>query len=201
MITARNRDRSNFGSWGLKGGHSGANSTFVRNPGGNDQEILGNRDIVHCQPEDVIRIAGGGAGGWGDPLDRDLAHVAADVAAGLVSRANAAKLYGVVFEGATIDAAASAVRRGELRRPRPLFDYGPGRSAFEAVWNAERYAALTELLAATAIAWRHWVKHAIFAAVDQGSHDHASPADQVRRIYTDLAARFPQLGGLAQAAE
>ena len=177
MITARNRDRSNFGSWGLKGGHAGATSSFVRNPGGNEQENIGNKDIVHCQPGDVIRIMGGGAGGWGDPLDRLLARVAVDIETGLVSPVMATTLYGVVFSDGIVDEPATIQLRAERRQSRPLFDYGPGRTAFEQVWTHGRYAALTELLAGTAIAWRHWVKHAIFTAVDQGSHGELPPAD------------------------
>lgn len=41
---------------GLKGGRGGANSQFHRNRGQPDEEVLGNRDIGHCNPGDVIRI-------------------------------------------------------------------------------------------------------------------------------------------------
>lgn len=54
---------------GLKGGRADANSQFHRNRGQPDEEVLGNRDIGHCNPGDVIRIIGAGTGGGGDPLD------------------------------------------------------------------------------------------------------------------------------------
>jgi N-methylhydantoinase B len=207
MITARNRDRSNFGSWGLKGGYSGANSSFVRNPGRNDEEILGNRDIVNCNPGDVIRIVGPAGAGWGDPLDRPLSLIEFDLACAYISKATARERYGVVFADsadadtayvdAAIDAEATACRRRELRVERPLFDFGPGRSAFEVVWSKERYDALTDVLAQTLVPWRHWVKKAIFAAVSTEANLTA-PAAQVRAIYARLCAQFPQL---VEAAE
>jgi N-methylhydantoinase B len=62
-----------------------------------------------------------GGGGWGDPLDRPAGDVAADVRDGYVSPEAASDLYGVVVRldehtGLIIvDAAATDVRRGELR--------------------------------------------------------------------------------------
>ena len=41
----------------------------------------------------------GGGGGWGEPLERDAALVAHDVAEGFISAAAARKLYGVVVRG------------------------------------------------------------------------------------------------------
>ena len=47
--------------------------------------------------EAIVRTGGGG--GWGDPLERDPALVAQDVAEGFISAAAARKLYGVVVRG------------------------------------------------------------------------------------------------------
>jgi len=63
VVTARNRNRSVMPSWGVRGGHAGKVSTFVKNPGGPDEASLGNTDIVRCDPGDVIRVVGPGAGG------------------------------------------------------------------------------------------------------------------------------------------
>ncbi|WP_159993137.1 hydantoinase B/oxoprolinase family protein [Roseomonas sp. 18066] len=198
MITARNRDRTRFGCWGLRGGGAGANSRFTRNPDGVAPEELGNRDVVLCQPGDVIRVTGPGAGGWGDAFARDPALVARDVAAGLVSEAQAEMGYGVVLRDGIVDAQATAGLRAVPRTAAALFDYGPGRAAFEVVWSAERYAVLTRLLAGTAVTWRHWVKKAIFTAVEAGEHGGASPGAQLEAIFADLIRRFPQLGGVAE---
>jgi N-methylhydantoinase B/oxoprolinase/acetone carboxylase alpha subunit len=61
-----------------------------------------------------------GGGGFGDPLDRDLARVAHDVAEGLVSREAALALYGVVIgEDGAVDRPASAAERARRQRRDP----------------------------------------------------------------------------------
>ncbi len=61
-----------------------------------------------------------GAGGWGDPLERDPAAVLRDVRNELLSPQKALADYGVVVDTATwaVDAAATARRREEIRRAR-----------------------------------------------------------------------------------
>jgi N-methylhydantoinase B len=58
--------------------------------------------------EAIVRTGGGG--GWGDPLERDPALVAQDVAEGFVSSAAARRLYGVVLRG-NVSLDESATRR------------------------------------------------------------------------------------------
>jgi N-methylhydantoinase B len=69
-------------------------------------------------PDDVCVVVGGGGGGYGDPLARDAALVAADVRGGLVSEAWAARAYGVVVAYGEVDGAATAARRRALREER-----------------------------------------------------------------------------------
>jgi N-methylhydantoinase B len=73
---------------------------------------------------DAVCLSSPGGGGYGDPLDRDLAEVETDLNAGLVSRAVAEDRYGVVVAAAaalgdrhrtTLDLAASAERRAALK--------------------------------------------------------------------------------------
>ena len=55
-----------------------------------------------------------GGGGWGDPHQREVGRVRADVARGYVSRASAREDYGVALDAEIgIDAAATARLRGE----------------------------------------------------------------------------------------
>ena len=70
-------------------------------------------------PGDVVNLRAGGGGGYGDPLDREPAQVAADVRAGIVSARAASASYGVELgpDGAA-DPAATAVRREEVRAGR-----------------------------------------------------------------------------------
>jgi N-methylhydantoinase B len=67
---------------------------------------------------DVFGYSFQGGGGYGDPLDRDPALVLADVEEGLVSRAESARLYGVVLDGGRVDRDATMARRAELRARR-----------------------------------------------------------------------------------
>jgi N-methylhydantoinase B len=61
-----------------------------------------------------------GGGGYGDPLDRPAADVAADVAAGTVSQRIASLVYGVVVDatGAEVDEDGTSARRAEIRAER-----------------------------------------------------------------------------------
>ena len=53
---------------------------------------------VHFKAGDVIALQVAGAGGYGDPRERDPQAVASDVRNGIVSRAEAERLYGVHLE-------------------------------------------------------------------------------------------------------
>src|SRR5262249_3110839 len=96
IVTARNRNRTRFSSWGVLGGLAGGTSRFVRNPGTERAIDLGNVDVVRCEPGDVLLIEGPGAGGYGSPAKRPIAAVLRDVAAGFVTP-EGARRYGVVM--------------------------------------------------------------------------------------------------------
>jgi N-methylhydantoinase B len=59
------------------------------------------------------RIYTGGGGGWGDPLRRAIDQIDADLADGLITRAAAEALYGVVVDDVSgrVDRAATALAR------------------------------------------------------------------------------------------
>jgi N-methylhydantoinase B len=69
---------------------------------------------------EVFREEVAGAGGWGDPLERDPTLVLKDVRNEFVSLAAARDGYGVVIDtqGWTVDAAATAALRARLRAAR-----------------------------------------------------------------------------------
>ena len=145
IVTARNRNRSLFASWGVLGGLAGTVSTFQKNPGTPDEIELGNIDVVACDPGDVIRVIGPGAGGYGNPLRRDPAKVLEDVRSGFVSREKALALYGVALEGNQLDQAKTeAIRAQRFSADSPEhFDHGASRQAFESIWSVARYDLLT----------------------------------------------------------
>src|SRR6202007_14817 len=136
MVTARNRDRSIFSAWGLRGGMTGKVSRFAKNPDTDRCVELGSTDIVPCDPGDIILIQGPGAGGYGNPLDRPVDDVVTDVRRGLVSAARAKSDRGVVIgDGVVVAAAATTRLRAEMARRRVIteFGHGEGRVAFERV--------------------------------------------------------------------
>ena len=101
---------------GLYGGKDGTPSWNIVNPGSEDRVL----PVLLMAPErlkqgDVFRHIMSGAGGYGDPLERDPAHVLDDVIAEKVSIERAAADYGVVVEDGeppSLDLTAST----ELRR-------------------------------------------------------------------------------------
>jgi N-methylhydantoinase B len=69
---------------------------------------------------DVFRHVLAGAGGWGDPLEREAAAVLKDVRNELLSPAKAEADYGVVIDVKrwAVDAAATRQRRAQIRARR-----------------------------------------------------------------------------------
>jgi N-methylhydantoinase B len=111
--------RSKCPPWGIAGGTAGE-------PGGNLLKLPGEKAFkwitganipVPLNSQAIVRTGGGG--GWGDPLERDAALVAADAAEGLISRRAARELYGVVLRGSmSPDESATQRLRDRLRSRR-----------------------------------------------------------------------------------
>ncbi len=114
-------DRRDIRPYGLYGGYPGAPSMnyFVRQ-GGGGAELQPAKFHGHLRRGDVFIHETAGAGGWGDPLERDPARVLRDVRNGFVSAAAAAAQYGVVLapDGQAVDPAATERMRGRLRAGR-----------------------------------------------------------------------------------
>ena len=128
-------DRSILACWGVKGGRAGRSFQVTIDPGGpGEREVDALADAEPVRAGEVIRIRTTGGGGWGDPLDREVAEVVRDVEWGKVSVEGARADYGVVlaYDGtlATVDASATEELRSGLRDRRtgeqPFFDRGPG---------------------------------------------------------------------------
>ena len=112
-------DRRDFRPYGLYGGNPGRPSCNVLNPD-TEARALPGKFIMAMKRDDVFRHDQPGPGGWGDPLERDPAHVLRDVRNELVGLASAREDYGVILDPATwkVDAAATAALRAELRARR-----------------------------------------------------------------------------------
>ena len=74
---------------------------------------------VPQKPSDVFLMSWAGAGGYGDPLERDPARVVLDIQRGSVTPEWATEAYGVVFNNqGKVDAEATEARRTKLRKAR-----------------------------------------------------------------------------------
>jgi N-methylhydantoinase B len=116
--------------FGVRGGGAGATNRFGVRRGDRAIEpspLPGKVSAFPLEPDDVVVMESSGGGGFGDPLDRDLGSIAADLAEGYVTPAAAGADYGVVFaDGGAIDPAATAPRRAALRAARLRVRLGAG---------------------------------------------------------------------------
>jgi N-methylhydantoinase B len=123
-------DRAHTYPYGVNGGKPGARSakTLVRK-GGEEIKLPSKVRDVPVYEGDRLVFETAGAGGLGDPLERDPESVARDVRWNLVSREAAEEEYGVVLNDDQVDEEETGNRREELRGQRdgdlPQFDHGP----------------------------------------------------------------------------
>ncbi len=114
-------ENSLFPTWGVAGGMGGGISRVVQNPGTpEEKEIRPFSDDNVWKRGDLVRIYTAGGGGWGDPLERDVAMVLDDVLDGFVSVEAARDSYGVVIdlEAQRADESATEVQRKHIRAAR-----------------------------------------------------------------------------------
>ncbi|MBV8192526.1 MAG: hydantoinase B/oxoprolinase family protein, partial [Alphaproteobacteria bacterium] len=118
MLQVRS-DRRDHRPFGLYGGSPGAPSENYMNPDG-ENRLLPSKLTITIRKGEVFRHVLAGAGGWGDPLERDPAAVLRDVRNELLSPQKAVADYGVVIDARTwtVDAAATARQREAIRQVR-----------------------------------------------------------------------------------
>jgi N-methylhydantoinase B len=125
-------------SAGLVGGFPGATNAAVLRQGSgvlarlaSGQAVAGPEEIpgagrplpgvarIALEADDVLEVVTTGGGGFGDPLEREPERVVADVAARLVTAAEAYRAYGVVLTAdGRVDAATTHERRDAIRTGR-----------------------------------------------------------------------------------
>jgi N-methylhydantoinase B len=112
-------DRRDHRPFGLYGGSPGAPSENYFNPDA-ENRVLPGKFTMTVRKGDVLRHVLAGAGGWGDPLERDPGAVLRDVRNELLSPAKARADYGVVVDTKrwAIDAVASELERARIRAAR-----------------------------------------------------------------------------------
>ena len=118
MLQVRS-DRRTHRPFGLYGGSPGQPSENFLNPDG-ENRILTSKLTQTVFKGDVFRHVLAGAGGWGDPLERDPAKVMKDIRNELLSPEKARADYGVIVDTRTwtVDAGATQQARAEIRRRR-----------------------------------------------------------------------------------
>jgi N-methylhydantoinase B len=115
--------------WGVNGGEPGSRARKILEKPDGTQSIVGNKlEQLHVQAGDILHFITWGGGGWGDPLKREPALVAREVAQGLVT-VEGARLYGVVLQAnGAVDAAATEELRANIMAgrngPLPIFNRG-----------------------------------------------------------------------------
>lgn len=105
-------ERSRCPPWGFAGGLAGEPGCAVVERGSGESRTYHKVSQLPLAPGDKVIVRSGSGGGFGSPLERDLAAVRDDVLAGFVSRAQAEAVYGVVFTAdGSLDSVATAYRR------------------------------------------------------------------------------------------
>ena len=104
-------ERSSISPQGLFGGGPGRPAHFIVDPGPHAHRYP-SKFSARVPAGTAMSLQLGGGGGYGPPLERDPAGVAADVRSGRVSRRRARAVYGVVL---TRDGRADLARTAERR--------------------------------------------------------------------------------------
>jgi N-methylhydantoinase B len=109
-------------AWGVDGGQSGKTNSMTISVGLPHQRPMGKASGWALPAGERLLFEMGGGGGWGDPLDRDPAHVLKDVVGGYVSKESAEREYAVVVRQSeacySLDEKATHALR-QKRRSRP----------------------------------------------------------------------------------
>jgi len=127
-------------SHGIFGGYPGCNTATIRfsdsnkadwpydlaSTSGRETHRLG-MGITKLNDNDILYIRHDGAGGYGDPLEREPDGVLEDVIAGLITAETALMVYGVVLDDQMrLDAPETRAQRLACRRKRVGDDGLPG---------------------------------------------------------------------------
>jgi N-methylhydantoinase B len=109
-------DRQKFKPYGLKGGAPGANAANYLRGQNDPKQALPGKFMRTLKRGECYRAELAGGGGWGDPFERAPESVLQDVLDEKVSRASAARDYGVwVNDDGVLDMTETARLRSARR--------------------------------------------------------------------------------------
>lgn len=196
-VLGRGLERFVFRPWGVAGGGPGAPCRVILNRGTPAERDLGKLDMYEAEVGDRVTILTAGGGGFGDPFARAPEAVARDVRAGFVSPEAARATYGVALAAdGTVDAAATERLRAD-RAPRPPFDFGPEREAWEQVFDDASMCELSRRLLKLPASTRARTRSEIVARIVPGIAEVAKTGlaalvadveEQRRRLAAEIAA-------------
>lgn len=139
-LLTRGLERRIFRPWGVSRGLPGAQSELVLNEGTDREQRPVAPDVLPVVPGDRITLRTAGAGGFGDPAERDPQAVLADVSAGLVSIAAAERDYAVIIRDELLDEVATrALREDGSSSTADVFARGAERDRWVQVFTREDY--------------------------------------------------------------
>lgn len=133
-VLGRGMERLLFRPWGRNLGQPGKPGSLTINEGTDRERHLGKIDVLDVNAGDIICFRTPGAGGWGNPFERDPVAVLADVENGFVTREGAFSDYGVVISNGRVDAAATKAARDDHQPGTETIAFGPERDAWDAVF-------------------------------------------------------------------
>jgi N-methylhydantoinase B len=110
---ARYADRHTHAPFGLFGGKEGSKGLFLLNPGAENEKRLKSKGLDTLSQGDLISLRMPGAGGYGDPLVRDLDLIDRDLKDGKISPECTESDYQVVLDrsGQSVDHARTHKKR------------------------------------------------------------------------------------------
>ena len=110
-------DRHDFLPWGMEGGKPGTPTRNYLNPDTENRE-LPSKHLMTLKKGDLYRLVQAGAGGYGDPLERDPYAVLEDVQQEKLSVDYVRREYGVVVDPGRmeLDLDATEALRSKMRR-------------------------------------------------------------------------------------
>jgi N-methylhydantoinase B len=113
-------DRHDFLPWGVEGGKPGTPTRNYVNPGTENEVELPGKHLTSLKKDDVYRLIQAGAGGYGDPLERNLDAIVDDVLEDKLTVAHVREEYGVVIDPDTLelDMTATNQLQAKMRRER-----------------------------------------------------------------------------------
>ncbi|MGO1566868.1 MAG: hydantoinase B/oxoprolinase family protein [Brachybacterium sp.] len=199
-LLTRGLERRVFRPWGVSGGLPGAQSELVINEGTVRELRPAAPDVLPVIPGDVITLRTAGAGGFGDPKQRDPLAVLTDVVAGLVSIASAERDYAVVITDGRIDEDATrALREPAPRSGSTTFTRGAEHDRWVQVFTHELYddfvAALMERPAVERSALREQVLTAVVSCLPHGFPATSTAAEALSEAHAVFTHEVSQLRG------